>query len=79
MAAIILDFNAQVHQKVRHRDQLYVVFLDHYDFFRLLPQDEVVIHLFSNNKIIFHPEESIQALYTVKKRELIIVEANTVE
>lgn len=73
MGAIILDFNPLVHQKVRHNDQLYVVFLKDLDFFRLPPDAEVVIHLFSSNKVVFHPEEAIQQLYTVKKRELIIV------
>ena len=76
MAAFIIDFNPLIHQKVRHNDQLYVVFLKDFDFFRLPPDAEVVIHLVSHNKIIFHREESIQQLYTVKKRELIIVESN---
>ena len=79
MAAYILDFNPVVHQKVRHDDQLYVVFLDRYDFFRLPPDAEVVVHFISHNKIIFHEDESIQQLYTVRKRELIIVEAHTEE
>lgn len=77
MAAFIIDFNPSRHQKVRHNDQLYVVFLDDFDFFRLPPDAEVVIHFISQDKIIFHEEESIQQLYTVKKRELIIVEAHT--
>ena len=79
MAASIIDFNPRIHQKVRHNDQLYVVFLNDFDFYRLPPDAEVVIHLISYNKIIFHEEESIQQLYTVKKRELIIVEASTDE
>lgn len=77
MAAFIIDFDPVTHQKVRHNEQLYVVFLDRYDFFKLPPDAEVVIHFISHNKIIFHQEESIQQLYTVKKRELIIVEAHT--
>jgi hypothetical protein len=79
MAAIIIDFNPSIHQKVRHNDQLYVVCLHDFDFFRLPPDAEVVIHLISYNKIIFHEEEPIQQLYTVKKRELIIVEAHVDE
>lgn len=79
MAAFIIDFNPLIHQKVRHDDQLYVVFLNDYDFFRLPPDAEIVIHFVSHNKIIFHEETSIQQLYTVKKRELIIVEAHTDE
>lgn len=79
MAAFIIDFNPQIHQKVRHNDQLYVVFLKDYDFFRLPPNAEVVVHFISHNRIIFHEDESIQQLYTVKKRELIVVEANTEE
>ena len=79
MAAFIVDFNPAIHQKVRHNDQLYVVFLDDYDFFRLPPDAEVVIHFISQNKIIFHGDESIQQLYTVKKRNLIIVEPDTAE
>jgi hypothetical protein len=77
MAAHILDFNPKIHQKVRHNDQLYVVFLNDFDFFALPPNAEVVIHFVSQNKIIFHEETSIQQLYTVKKRELIIVEPHT--
>ncbi|HTF30696.1 MAG TPA: hypothetical protein VK625_17705 [Flavitalea sp.] len=79
MAAIIIDFNPAIHQKVRHNDQLYVVCLNDFDFFRLPPDAEVVIHFISYNKIIFHEEESIQQLYTVKKRELIIVEPHVDE
>ena len=79
MAAHILDFNPNIHQKVRHNDDLYVVFLNDFDFYRLPPDAEVVIHFISRNKIIFHEEESIQQLYTVKKRELIIVAPNTEE
>ncbi|MGC1244408.1 MAG: hypothetical protein WA874_22660 [Chryseosolibacter sp.] len=77
MAAFIIDFDASKHQKVRHNEQLYVVFLDDFDFFRLPPDAEIVIHFISNGKIIFHEEESIQQLYTVRKRELIIVEQHT--
>jgi hypothetical protein len=77
MAAYLLDFNPRIHQKVRHNDQLYVVFLEDYDFFRLPPDAEVVIHFISDNKIVFHEEKSIQQLYTVRKRELIIVAAHT--
>jgi hypothetical protein len=73
MAALIIDFDPQTHQKVRHDNQLYVVFLKDVDFFRLPPDAPIVIHLISHDKIIYHPEESIQQLYTVKKRELIIV------
>ena len=79
MTTRIVDFNPRLHQKVRHRDQLYVVFLNDYDFFRLSPDAEVVIHFISRNKIIFREEESIQQLYTVKKRELLAVEAGTEE
>lgn len=79
MAAFIIDFDPSRHQKVRHNDQLYVVFLDDFDFFRLPPDADIVIHFISNGKIIFHEEESIQQLYTVRKRELIIVEQNTLE
>ena len=79
MAAYIIDFNPRIHQKVRYDDQLYVVFLNDFDFHRLPPDAEVVVHFISHNKIIFHQEESIQQLYTVKKRELIIVEATTEE
>jgi hypothetical protein len=79
MAAFIVDFNPDIHQKVRHNDQLYVVFLDDYDFFKLPPDAEVVVHFINHNKIIFHDDESIQQLYTVRKRELIIVGANTEE
>lgn len=79
MAAFIIDFDPSKHQKVRHNDQLYVVFLDDFDFFRLPPDAEIVIHFISSGKIIFHEEESIQQLYTVRKRELIIVEQNTLE
>lgn len=79
MAAFIIDFDPTKHQKVRHNDQLYVVFLEDFDFFRLPPDAEIVIHFISNGKIIFHEEESIQQLYTVKKRELIIVEQHTDE
>jgi len=77
MAAFIIDFDPCKHQKVRHNDQLYVVFLDDFDFFRLPPDAEIVIHFISKGKIIFHEEESIQQLYTVRKRELIIVEPHT--
>lgn len=77
MAASIIDFDPSKHQKVRHNDQLYVVFLDDFDFFRLPPDAEIVIHFISNGKIIFHEERAIQQLYTVRKRELIIVEQNT--
>ena len=79
MAAYIIDFDPSKHQKVRHNDQLYVVFLDDFDFFQLPPDANIVIHFISHGKIIFHQEESIQQLYTVKKRELIIVEANAEE
>ena len=74
MAATILDFNPRLHQKVRHHDQLYVVFLEEFDFFRLPPDANIVIHFISQNKILYHQDESMQQLYTVKKRELIIVE-----
>jgi hypothetical protein len=79
MAALIIDFDPQIHQKVRHNDELYVVFLKDFDFFRLPPEAPLVIHLVSRDKIIYHPEESIQQLYTVKKRELIIVGPHTQE
>lgn len=79
MAAHIVDFDPRIHQKVRHRDQLYVVFLNDFDFYRLPPDAEVVIHFISCNKIIFREEESIRQLYTVKKRELIVVDARTEE
>ena len=79
MAASIIEFNPLIHQKVRHDDQLYVVFLHDFDFYRLPPDAEVVIHFVTRNKIIFHEEPSIQQLYTVKKRELIIVGAHTEE
>ena len=79
MGAAIIDFNPMLHQKVRYNDELYVVFLKDHDLFRLPPDAGVVIHLISRNKIIFHEEKSIQQLYTVKKRELIIVEPHTEE
>lgn len=79
MAAFIVDFDPRKHQKVRHNDQLYVVFLEDFDFFRLPPDAEIVIHFISQGKIIFHEEESIQQLYTVRKRELIIVEPHADE
>jgi hypothetical protein len=73
MAATIIDFDPHIHQKVRHNDQLYVVFLKEHDFFRLPPDARVVVHLISGNKIVYHDDEAIRQLYTVKKRELIIV------
>lgn len=79
MGASIIHFDPAKHQKVRHNDQLYVVFLDDFDFFRLAPDAEIVIHFISQEKIIFHEDVSIQQLYTVKKRELIIVEPHTEE
>jgi hypothetical protein len=79
MAAFIIDFDPALHQKVRHDDQLYVVFIKDFDFFKLPPEAEVVIHFISRDKIIFHEEVSIQQLYTVKKRELIIVESHVEE
>jgi hypothetical protein len=79
MAAFILDFDPALHVKVRHNEQLYVVFIHDFDFFHLPPQAEVVIHLISHNRIIFHEEKAIQQLYTVKKRELIIVEPHVEE
>ena len=73
--SLIINFNPALHQKVRFQDQLYVVILKDYDFFNLPPDANVVIHLISSqNKIVYHDEKPIQALYTVKKRELIIVE-----
>lgn len=74
MAAVIMDFNPPLHQKVRHHDQLYVVFLNEFDFFNLPPHAGIVIHFITQNKILNHQDESIQQLCTVKKRELIIVE-----
>jgi hypothetical protein len=79
MAARIIDFDSEIHQKVRHNDQLYVVFLKDFDFFRLPPDARVVIHFINNDKIIYHSDESIQQLYTVKKRQLIIVGPHTQE
>jgi hypothetical protein len=79
MAAFIIDFDAEIHQKVRYNEELYVVFLKDFDFFKLPPHAEVVIHFVSHNKIIFHEEKPIQSLYTVKKRELVIVEAHVDE
>ena len=79
MSAFILDFDSSIHLKVRHNEQLYVVFLKDFDFFRLPPHTEVVVHLISRNRIIFHEEKAIQQLYTVKKRELIIVEPHVEE
>ncbi len=79
MAAYILDFNPAIHLKVRHNEQLYVVFLTEFDFFNLPPHAEVVIHLVSRDRIIFHEEKAIQQLYSVKKRELIIVEPHVEE
>lgn len=79
MGAAIIDFDPKLHQKVRHHDQLYVVFLTDHDLFRLPPDAEVVIHLISRNKIVFHEEKAIQQLYTVKKRDLIIVGPGTEE
>ena len=79
MAARIIDFDPEIHQKVRHNDQLYVVFLKDFDFFRLPPDSRVVIHFISDDRILFHGDESIQQLYTVKKRELIIVGPQTRE
>lgn len=73
--SVIIDFNPALHQKVRYQEQLYVVVLSDFDFFKLPPDASVVIHLINNrNKIVYHNERSIQLLYTVKKRELIIVE-----
>ena len=79
MAADILEFNPHIHQKVRHNDQLYVVFLNEYDIFSLPPDARVVIHFIAHNKIIYHRDEAIQQLYSVKKRELIIVEQHIQE
>jgi len=73
MAAFIIDFDPIVHQKVRYHDQLYVVFLKDYDFFQLPPDAEVLIHFVSHNKVIVQQDKSIQPLYTVRKRELIVV------
>lgn len=73
--SVIIDFNPALHQKVRYQEQLYVVVLSDFDFFKLPPDASVVIHLINNrNKIVYHNERSIQLLYSVKKRELIIVE-----
>lgn len=79
MGTSIIDFNPMLHQKVRYNEELYVVLLSDYDLFRLPPDAEVVIHLISRNKILFHEEKSIQQLYTVKKRGLIIVEPHVEE
>ena len=73
----IIDFDPAIHQKVRYQEHLYVVVLSDFDFFNLPPDAQVVIHLISNqNKIVFREEKAIQLLYTVKKRELIIVESH---
>jgi hypothetical protein len=79
MAAYILDFDPAIHLKVRHNEQLYVVFLSEFDFFHLPPHAEVVVHLISRDRIIYHEEKAIQQLYSVKKRELIIVEPHVEE
>lgn len=79
MAAFIVDFNPALHQKVRHNDQLYVVFLDDYDFFALPPDAELIIHFVSHDKIVVHDDEAILQLYTVKKRDLLVVEPDAVE
>lgn len=79
MAALIVDFDPLIHQKVRHRDQLYVVFLKDYDFFRLPPNAEVVIHFISRDKIFVRDDESIRQLYTVRKRDLKIVDSDTTD
>jgi|GEM_PF-6272922 hypothetical protein len=79
MAATIIDFNPTLHQKVRHNDQLYVVFLKEHDLSELPPDAEVVIHFVSGNKIVFQEEDAIRQLYTVKKRELDVVDADVRE
>ena len=79
MAAFIIDFNPLIHQKVRYHDQLYVVFLKDYNFFQLPPEAEVLIHFISNNKIIVQQDSSIQPLYTVRKRDLTVVDPDTEE
>ncbi len=79
MATYIIDFDPSIHQKVRYNEQLYVVMLKDFYFFRLPTHADVVIHLFNHNKIIFHGEKEIQLLYTVKKRELIIVASHVEE
>lgn len=79
MAALVLEFNPSLHQKVRYHDQLYVVCLDEFDFFSLPPDAGIVIHFISQNKILYHQDESIQQMYTVKKRELIIVEQHATQ
>lgn len=79
MAINILDFNPEQHQKVRYNHELYVVLLREADFINLSPNDEVVIHLVTHNKIIVRASQQAQEKYRVRKKELMAVEPHIIE
>jgi hypothetical protein len=79
MAISILEFNPALHQKVRYNQQLYAVLLKEVDFVNLSPEDEVVIHFVSHEKIMVRGSRQEQENYRVRKVELLPVEAHIIE
>ncbi|MEX2234048.1 MAG: hypothetical protein WD824_17920 [Cyclobacteriaceae bacterium] len=79
MAINILDFNPEQHQKVRYNHELYVVLLKEVEFLNLSPNDEVVIHFVTHNKIIVRASQQTHEKYRVRKKELMPVEPHIIE
>ena len=65
-----MEFNHEVHQKVRYMGQLYVVMLDEFpDFHEATSEDEFVLHPISNDWIVHIISPTVRNLLKVKKRD----------
>jgi hypothetical protein len=77
MAINIVDFNPELHQKVRHDQQLYAVLLNEVDFLRLPEDAEVTLHFITHDKIMVRRLKHKHN--TVLKKQLMTVEPHIIE
>jgi hypothetical protein len=77
MAITVVAFDPLIHQKVRYREQLYAVFLQDIDLALVPPNFDVPIYFVSHEKILLRQENGRQ--FTVKKKELTLVEPHIIE
>ncbi len=70
-----MEFNPELHQKVRYMGQLYVVMLDEFPTFHSAPvNDEFVLHPISNDWIVHIISPTVRNLLKVKKKDFSLEE-----
>jgi hypothetical protein len=70
-----MEFNHELHQKVRYAGQLYVVILEEFpNFYQADANEEFVLHPISNDWIVHIISPTVRNLLKVKKKDFTLVQ-----